>query len=222
MVRDRAASWVAGCPSNSACFQLSLTATGSATPLNSTTIASNSRFPPWVRRITLVNNSSAREQHAHPFCSSTTPSAYVSKSSSRVALLLTSAVALLAINLASMFTAATSLTMVPILMLELFSKRCLSVDVLPEPRNPARRNVGIGLVFESWVGSGRSAPFACDVEEVDCCNRGWWVDVATFRGDFSVPFLGKAVAIGRRVIRGEPMPWNARQGQSTAPSRRDE
>mmetsp|Transcript_26095 Transcript_26095/g.62674 ORF Transcript_26095/g.62674 Transcript_26095/m.62674 type:complete len:218 (-) Transcript_26095:864-1517(-) len=63
----REARRVAGCPCNLACSQLSLTATGSATPLSSTTIASNSRSPPRVNLSTLVNNSSANEQHAHPF-----------------------------------------------------------------------------------------------------------------------------------------------------------
>lgn len=57
------------------------------------------------------------------------------------------------ISLASMFTEATSLTIVPILMLALFSRRCLSVVVLPEPRNPARRMVGMGF-FVVAVGSG--------------------------------------------------------------------
>ena len=51
--------------------QFCLTATGSATPLNSTTTASKLR--PSMSVSTLVSNSSAREQQAQPFCNSTVP-----------------------------------------------------------------------------------------------------------------------------------------------------
>ena len=34
--------------------------------------------------------------------------------------------------------------MVPIFMLALFSSKCLRVDVLPDPRKPARRMTGMG------------------------------------------------------------------------------
>ena len=47
-------------------------------------------------------------------------------------------------SLASILTEATSLTMVPILMEELFSSKCFKVVVLPDPKNPARRMVGMG------------------------------------------------------------------------------
>ena len=52
----------------------------------------------------------------------------------------------LEISLASMFTEATSLTIVPTFMLDLFSRRCFRVEVLPDPRNPARRIIGIGFL----------------------------------------------------------------------------
>lgn len=64
------------------------------------------------------------------------------------------------INLASMFTDATSLTIVPILTLALFSRRCLRVVVLPEPRKPARRMVGMGLMGDD--GSVGLAPSTGD------------------------------------------------------------
>ena len=51
--------------------QFCLMATGSATPLNSTTTASKDR--PSMSVSTLVSNSSAREQQAQPFCNSTVP-----------------------------------------------------------------------------------------------------------------------------------------------------
>jgi len=68
---------------------------------------------------------------------------------------------MLEISLASMFTEAISLTMVPILMLALFSRMSLRVEVLPEPRNPARRMMGMGM------GGGDSGvpPLTC--EDVD-------------------------------------------------------
>lgn len=47
-----------------------------------------------------------------------------------------------------MLTEAMSFTIVPTLMFALFSRRCLRVEVLPEPRKPARRMVGIGFFWE--------------------------------------------------------------------------
>ena len=65
---------------------------------------------------------------------------------------------MLEISLASMFTEAISLTMVPSLMLALFSRIYLRVEVLPEPRNPARRMMGMGLCG----GDSGVSPLTCD------------------------------------------------------------
>ena len=60
-----------------------------------------------------------------------------------------------------MLTEATSLTIVPILMFWLFSNKCLRVEVLPEPRKPAKRMVGIGFFFSDTSLS----PVAVEVSE---------------------------------------------------------
>ena len=63
---------------------------------------------------------------AQPFCNSTTPSPALNESIPLPLLLEL-------INFASILTEATSLTIVPILMFELFSNRCFKVVVLPLP-----------------------------------------------------------------------------------------
>mmetsp|Transcript_25590 Transcript_25590/g.48794 ORF Transcript_25590/g.48794 Transcript_25590/m.48794 type:complete len:204 (+) Transcript_25590:1329-1940(+) len=196
-VRERVAMRVAGCPCNVASSQFSLTAFGSATPLNSTTIASNSRSPPLVNLSIEVNNSSLSEQHAHPFCSSTTPSAYASRKlfpSTSAPFVLESL--MLEINLASMLTEATSLTIVPILMLELFSNKCLRAEVLPEPRKPASRMVGMGLRAES---SSSSLDVVVDMELAPSTRvvdlRYVDLEVMSVVPEDSLPLLENAVAI---------------------------
>lgn len=49
------------------------------------------------------------------------------------------------------------MTMVPTLMSEVFSRRCLRVDVFPEPRKPARRMVGIGFFWGAASGDAADA-----------------------------------------------------------------
>mmetsp|Transcript_97 Transcript_97/g.207 ORF Transcript_97/g.207 Transcript_97/m.207 type:complete len:206 (+) Transcript_97:359-976(+) len=198
-VRERVAMRVAGCPCNLASSQFSLTALGSATPLNSTTIASNSRSPPLVNLSTEANNSSLREQHAHPFCSSTTPSAFASRKlfpSTSAPFLLGSL--MLEINLASMLTEATSLTIVPILMLELFSNKCLRAEVLPEPRKPASRMVGMGLRAESLdvVVDVELAPSTWDgVVDLRYVDLEVDLEVMSVVPEDRLPLLENAVAI---------------------------
>ena len=124
------ASLVAGCFTNSASAQLFLTATGSATPLSSTTMASNSLFPfpLFINFSTEVNISPARSQHAHPFCNSIVSSFEMFGFAS---------------NLLSILMDATSFTMIPIFFPSLFCKRLDRVVVLPLPRNPANKVIGI-------------------------------------------------------------------------------
>mmetsp|Transcript_11473 Transcript_11473/g.10988 ORF Transcript_11473/g.10988 Transcript_11473/m.10988 type:complete len:295 (-) Transcript_11473:69-953(-) len=131
--RDTLANFVAGCFVKVAASQFLVTATGSAMPLNSTIIASKGRLPLSVTISTLVNNSSAKEQQAHPFCNST-----VSPAS-------------LEISLLSMFTDATSFTITPMRTPSLFSNKCFNVDVLPDPKNPANNVIGIASILPPSV-----------------------------------------------------------------------
>mmetsp|Transcript_95055 Transcript_95055/g.245568 ORF Transcript_95055/g.245568 Transcript_95055/m.245568 type:complete len:227 (-) Transcript_95055:3-683(-) len=109
--------------------QFRRTASGSPTPLSSTTMCSKGRsFERITMFCTAVKRSSAEEQQTHPFCSSVTSTKPVSKR-------LTS--------WESMLTAATSLTTTPILTPSWFSRRCFSSEVFPVPRKPLRSVTGV-------------------------------------------------------------------------------
>ena len=166
--------------------QFCLTAAGSATPLNSTTIASKSL--PSIKSVTLVNNSSDNEQHAHPFCSSTVP-LFVEVLTAALLLLLDFPMGL-EISLASMLTAATSLTIVPTLIPSVFSRRRLRAVVLPAPRNPARMVIGTFAFLGADDG-------VSDLEETELLARRAVdaVDVAiALVCDFHTPQVVAAVA----------------------------
>mmetsp|Transcript_25643 Transcript_25643/g.46428 ORF Transcript_25643/g.46428 Transcript_25643/m.46428 type:complete len:268 (+) Transcript_25643:290-1093(+) len=146
--RFTSANSVAGCFIILACCQLSLTATGSATPLSSTTMASKSR--PSMSRSMLVSNSSAREQQAHPFCSSTVDPSLNSAMTSPPAFPPPN-------NRASILTEATSFTITPTLIPSRFSSKFLSAVVFPLPKKPDSSVTGTGFFFSTASASIEAA-----------------------------------------------------------------
>mmetsp|Transcript_16769 Transcript_16769/g.25210 ORF Transcript_16769/g.25210 Transcript_16769/m.25210 type:complete len:227 (+) Transcript_16769:3481-4161(+) len=122
---------VTGWPFSCAAFQFCCMATGSPTPLSSTTTASKPSLPfVLVSRSasTAGSNSSDSEQQAHPFCNSMTPFSWTIRLSVLSLLLLSttpsSAEPSFRTSLASMFTLDMSLTITPILSPSLLSSKC--------------------------------------------------------------------------------------------------
>mmetsp|Transcript_53542 Transcript_53542/g.113716 ORF Transcript_53542/g.113716 Transcript_53542/m.113716 type:complete len:248 (+) Transcript_53542:1133-1876(+) len=147
--RLRSALSVAGWCVATACSQFRRTADGSATPLNSTTIASKSL--PSIRSVTDVSSSSDSEQQAHPFCSSTVPPELPLPTA--LPLFRSPLFIGFEMSFASIFTLATSLTIVPTLIPSVFSNKRFNAVVFPAPRNPERIVIGIfaGLFFAPFV-----------------------------------------------------------------------
>ena len=128
-------------PSDFIFLKLRRTSRGSATPVDS--ITTTSKVPCMKSNSIVLSKSSAAVQHTQPLDMRTDwidfPSSAGFEAASRM-------------SLASMLTAATSFATTPILappsaFVDCVSRRCLSVVVFPDPRNPLSKTTGMSAMF---------------------------------------------------------------------------
>jgi len=130
IVRLISVCMAAGTPTSTPMSQCLRIASGSPTPLSSITMWWKGLLPPLFNRSwTVATKSSVAVQHTQPFDSSA-----ISMAPPR---------SYLWTSWASMFTAATSLTMTPRRTPSWFSSTCFSRVVLPAPKNPVSIVIGV-------------------------------------------------------------------------------